>query len=109
MSFQIDRFKLLREHANSKRELHNFTAEELGKFPLEYLLTNTHSLELLYAWHKLPSEFVHEFLQMRLPCFVHYNPYRVTDFIDAPPPSQYKCQSCKIALKSHSLPSYLPN
>lgn len=98
MSFEIDQLKLLREHANFKRQLHEFTKEELKKFPLEYLLDHAQPIELLYAWYKLPSKLAHNhYLQIRLPCFVHYNhPHRTADHVDAPAPSQSRCHSCQI-------------
>lgn len=101
MSFEIIQLKLLREHANYERKLHEFSKEELKKFPLEYLLDHAQPAELLYAWNKLPSEYTHNhFLQIRLPCFIHYNnPFHMEEHVDAPVPSQNKCYSCQIVFK----------
>lgn len=101
MSLETNQLKLIQQHANYERQLHKFTKEELKKFPLEYLLDHAQPAELLYAWNKLPSEYVHNhFLQIRLPCFVHHNdPYRMNDHVDAPAPSQSKCYSCQMVFK----------
>lgn len=102
MSSGIDQLKLLQEHANFEKQLREFTKEELEKFPLEYLIEKCYPLELLYAWHNLPFEYQHNpFLQVCLPCFIHYNSsYNGNiDHIDSPPPSQKKCHSCKKAFQ----------
>ncbi|CAH1101745.1 unnamed protein product [Psylliodes chrysocephalus] len=62
------KMKLVDEHRKGK-SLYNFTEEELEYFPLKHLLDKAKPSELLYAWHKLPTEYTQDFnLQTRLPC-----------------------------------------
>lgn len=91
--------ELIMEHMYGKN-LYDFTEEELQHFPLQYLIEKVGPLELLYAWIKLPSEYRGNFnLQIKLPCFVHYNRPEWRSHIDGPPDSQSRCHVCKWGLE----------
>lgn len=89
-------------HVNGQKRLYEFTEEELKLFPVEYLLKNTTTLELLYAWHKLPEQYLEQrALKQRLPCFVH-------DFYPNGPSSQINCSFCRYAINNYDvdIPEY---
>lgn len=62
---------ILLAHINGKKQLTDFTTEELKLLPLEYLIKNANPIELLNIWGKLPMDYKdHFYLQIKLPCFV---------------------------------------
>lgn len=102
MSSEIDLRELLLLHSNLKRKLYEFSREDLKKFPLVYLIEHAHPIELLLSWSKLPSDYIENYyLQIKLPCFIHYNVTNQVniDHVDSPPISQSRCPSCKLAFK----------
>lgn len=91
---------LTSQHANQNKKLYMFTKEELKQFPLDYLIKRANPLELLYAWSKIPQDYRADFdLQVRLPCFVHYNRPEWLNHTDGPPDCQAHCYLCKVALQ----------
>lgn len=89
----------IKDHWQHIKRLNQFTEEELEKFPLDYLIEQAKPMELLYAWHKLPTDYRNNFyLQAQLPCFVHFNRPDWGDHLEGPPPSQSRCYLCKFAL-----------
>lgn len=91
--------ELINKHINGT-DLDKFTTEELGKFPLDYLIKGVSPENLLSAWSKLPYEYQQDFnLQIRLPCYVHHNRPEWRGHIDGPPSSQGKCEVCQWGLE----------
>lgn len=89
--------EILKKHFSGEKRLNDFSETELGKFPLDYILNHVSSMELLHAWGKLPTEHTqNRQLQIKLPCFIHYNNFSNTDEVDSPPLSQERCHLCKI-------------
>lgn len=82
-----------------KKQLMDFTTEELKLIPIDYITQHVNPLELLDGWSKLPYSYKANFqLQTALPCFVHWNnPLQKTQF-DGPPPSQSRCPLCRRSL-----------
>ena len=81
-------------HMKGEKMLSEFTNEEIAMIPIDYLINYVDSSELLDAWGRLPSSYKSCFpLQIRLPCFLHYN--RVGNHFDGGPMSQEKCLFCK--------------
>lgn len=77
------------------KNIKQLKSEELKCLPLEYFLKEVGCMDLLNIWSKLPYEYISNYeLQIRLPCFVHYNRPEVRVHIDGPPSSQKKCQYC---------------
>lgn len=93
---------VLLSHMNGEKLLSDFTAEELKMLPLDYLLKNITAGELLNSWYKLPMEYKSNyFLQVKLPCFVHYNRPEWRTHLDGPPDSQEKCYLCNKIIMPH--------
>ena len=79
--------------------LTKFTEQELQYIPVECLIEYADPYGLLRVWHKLPQEYRSNFnLQIKLPCFVHYNRPDWTTHWDGPPSSQEACHFCKKGL-----------
>lgn len=84
------------DYIHGNKLLITFTKEELKKFPIKYLIQHVRPWELLEVWHKLPEEYKSNFyLQIRLPCFVHYNRPDCETHVDGPVGSQEDCVLCK--------------
>lgn len=89
--------EILKKHLSGEKRLKDFSEKELGKFPLDYILNHVNSIELLSVWGKLPSEYTqNRQLQIKLPCFIHYNNFSDVDEVDSPPLSQERCHLCKL-------------
>jgi hypothetical protein len=90
---------VLLSHLNGEKEFTDLTINELQMIPLEYLIKYVKPLELLNIWYKLPISYKNNFLlQIKLPCFLHYNRPNLNCHFDGPPPSQEKCVLCSRAL-----------
>ncbi|CAG9769720.1 unnamed protein product [Ceutorhynchus assimilis] len=91
---------VLLSHINGKKQFTDFTSEELNMIPLDYLIKNANTFELLEIWSKLPPDYKSDFsLQIRLPCFFHYNRADWRTHIDGPVSSQQECYFCNKVLK----------
>lgn len=91
-------------HHNSIKKLTEFTKEELQSFPLEYFIKHARPWELLQIWTKLPVNYRCDFkLQIRLPCYVHYNRPDWRTHWDGPVNSQEDCELCNQALRQIQL------
>ena len=89
-------------HLSGEKSFMDFTSEELVLIPYDYLLKTVKPMELLNIWSKLPISYKSDFLlQIKLPCFIHYNRPDWSIQFDGPPTSQEKCRFCKITLKEH--------
>ncbi|KAH0998805.1 hypothetical protein HUJ04_005974 [Dendroctonus ponderosae] len=82
---------LMLTHLNGEKSLRDFASGELNMLPLDYLIKNTNSFDLLDAWGKLPMNYKGCYeLQIKLPCFVHYYRPNWRTHIDGPASSQEK-------------------
>src|ERR1700712_4913270 len=76
--------------------------KELKRIPLEYLIDRVKPVELLEIWCNLRREYQNNFeLQIRLPCFIHYNRSDSTTHFDGPVPSQKLCYLCNKNIYTH--------
>ncbi|KAL1516082.1 hypothetical protein ABEB36_000006 [Hypothenemus hampei] len=77
------------------KDIKHLTSEDLKCLPLDYYLNHIHCMNLLNIWSKLPYKYTSNYkLQVRLPCFVHYNQPGFETHIDGPPLSQNTCPQC---------------
>ena len=78
---------------NDSKSIDEYSADELKCLPINFFLKYVKPIKLLNIWGKLPIEYrSNDDLQLRLPCFVHYNKPSMRTHIDSPPPSQCKCR-----------------
>lgn len=82
-------------YINNQKTLYDFDAKELEMFPIDVLLQRVRPWELLDNWYKIPKKYKGNFeLQIRLPCFVHYNRPDACTHVDGPAPAQQNCHGC---------------
>lgn len=88
-------------HLNGEKDLSEFTREEIKMLPLEYLIKYAKPYDLLNIWTKLPLSYQGDFyLQISLPCFVHYNRPEWRTHFEGSAPSQRNCILCNKILLS---------
>ena len=94
---------LLIELINSKKQLLELSKEDLKMIPVDYLIQHADTLELLEVWSKLPITYkTHFYLQVKLPCFGHYNRPEWTTEFDGLPRSQNACFLCNRVIRSQT-------
>lgn len=87
-------------YIDGKRTLQSLKEDELSILPVDYLIRHVRPGELLDVWHKLPNEYKCNFnLQIRLPCYVHYNRPDAQTHFDGPADAQADCHACNYYLK----------
>ncbi len=90
------------DHLFQRRCFKEFSPCELKRIPLEYLIDRVKPVELLEIWCNLPREYQNNLeLQIRLPCFIHYNRPDSTTHFDGPVPSQKLCYLCNKNIYTH--------
>ncbi|CAG9760371.1 unnamed protein product [Ceutorhynchus assimilis] len=80
---------------SGEKNIRECSAEELKELPIDFFLKYVDSSTLLHIWGLLPVEHRQEFeLQIKLPCFIHYNRPDWRTHVDGPPSSQKTCTFC---------------
>lgn len=91
--------ELLLKYLSESKNLSEYSSDELKSIPLEFYQKYVDCLTLLSIWGKLPGEYRQNFdLQIKLPCFIHYNRPDWRTHVDGFPSPQGRCRFCLIGI-----------